>query len=805
MLKIHLLLAIRHFWKNKLAAGINLLGLSIGLGAFLLIFQYIAFEWSFYTDHPNSDQVFRVLTEEDQQIGITLPPGYGPLLAQQFPQVQKYTRIYPDQAKGVYRVLGTEQPAVFRETEAAFVDHDFSSLFNLQFTQQQGDLSEPFSLVMSESTAERYFGDSPALGKQIRVDNQFDNTVYQVTGIFEDMPENADIRYDILLSLETLENEANRDGNTWADPNGVYSSFVYLFVELGSPEEGPLLAQEATQWVKTLLPDEEIQVLFQPLSAMHLGERVSDPLPTYGSQVLVWFLFIVALLIVGIAWVNYINLSTAQGLERAKEVGVRKVAGARRLQLIQQYLLETFLLTLLASYIAFSLIPMVQPYFNDLVGLPLGFHVFEGSVYAWIGGAVILLGTLISGSYVALGLTGFSPAQILRGRFTASPKGVGLRKGLVVFQFTISIAFIACTFILMKQLNFIRDRDKGIAVEQRVAIKGPNVREEGFDTQKQVFRNSLAQLPYVQNFCSSGNLPGRGYNFSASGITRQTPSEGEEDKSYRMLFIDEHFPQTFGMKVRAGRPFTSLEAQKSWGAEKVLVNALAAEELGFPNPEAALGKFLSWNDQQWEIVGVLNDYNHRSVHVPVEPMVFLPGQQGGYYTLVMDLENFSDNIAYLESLYREAFPGNPFSYEFLDETFAQLYLAEERLSRLFTLGSFIALFISAMGLLGLATFMAQRKTKEIGIRKILGASVFQIVQLISRDFFRLVGIALVIATPIAWWTMHQWLQNFAYQVSIQLWVFVGAGLLALLIAFLTIGVQSLRVASDSPVKALRSE
>lgn len=804
MLKTQLLIAIRQFWKHRTASVINVLGLSLGLTAFILILEYVSFEWSFNQQYENADGVFRLLSS-NEDVGAYLPPGVGPVLEADFPSVAAASRVIPFVGHGVFSVQGPNGEQIFREDETAFVDSEFLDFFDHKMVMGSGNLDAPLTMALNQTMAQKYFGDQDPVGKQIQVDNQFGSLQYSITGVFEDQPANADVAYPFLFSVQTLAVAENRNGNNWADPSSLENSFVNIFLSLEDPSERSNLESDLNQWASKTFPEGDINFVMQPISEIHLGSELGDPLPTFGNRLFVLFLLLLAVLILAIAWVNYINLSTAQAIERAKEVGIRKVIGATRFQLIRQYFLETFILTIFGLGLALLLVNFAQPAFNRMLELPLGLSLFLKSQFSGLGLAILLAGALISGGYVAFVLTGLAPIQIVEGDFGNSRKGLLTRKALVVMQFTITIAFAVGTFVLFKQLHFLKTNNIGMDLDQRIVILGPEVKDENIVRLRQAFRDQLAGLPFVKQFSGSGGMPGKGHNWSENGVTRVNPKPDDDRKYYRMLMIDEYYPKAYGMKIMAGRAFKPEEAIKGWDANQVILNEAAIKALGFESPEAAIGEVLVRKERREEIVGVINDYNHNSLRTPIEATVFLPSRNSGYYTLEMTMSNFQDKITELERIYSKIFPGNPFEYQFLDENFARFYASEERLSQLFTWGSLLAIFISGMGLFGLITFIIKQKTKEIGIRKVLGASIGNIVFLLSKDFIRLVIIAVVIAIPIAWYVLQNWLQNFHYRISIQWWVFALVSVAALLLTLLTIGFQSIKAALANPVNALRNE
>ncbi|MEM6766396.1 MAG: ABC transporter permease, partial [Bacteroidota bacterium] len=765
MIKTQLLIAFRQLLKNRTSALINIVGLALGLAAFVLILGYVAFEWSYNQMYDKGDSVFRMVAAETgtEDYYTGLPPGYGPFITSQFPFVENAARVILGVGDGVLGVQDEFGEKFFREINTAYIDPSFFSMMSIAATQGDLNLSGPNTSVISTSIAEKYYGSTDVVGKRFSLSNQFSTQDYLVKGVIPDPPMNSDIPTNIYLSLETLATDEGRDGNGWADPNGLDNGFAEILVELSDPSMATTFHKKVNEWVSENRSGENVTITLQAVKDIHMGTSLNDPLPTFGNRKLATFLFIVAMLILAIAWFNYINLSTAQSLQRAKEVGIRKVVGATRNQLVLHYLLETLVLTVLAFIIAVLIIPLIQPAFNLLIDGQTDYGVFFGSKFFWIGIITVFAGTLFAGAYVAFGLSAYMPTEILQGRFISSAKGVWVRKGLVVSQFVISIALITCTLILSQQLRLLNRRDMGLATDQRVAIAGPDVTSEKFVQQRQWFRDQLEALAFVKKYSASGNLPGKGYNFSAVGFAREDGQEEDKDKSYSMFFIDENFVDTYEINLLDGRTFTTQEVIKNWGAEKMLLNESALKQMGFSEPSLALGELVNWGEfGRWEIIGVVQDYHHYSLKYQIRPMIFLPGRNSGYFTLEMGMDNFSENMSQLEELYTEAFPGNPFQYEFLDETFAKQYESEQRLGKLFTNASLLAIFISALGLFGLVSFIARQRTKEIGIRKILGASVQNIVTLFSQDFLKLVAIAIVIASPIAWYIASNWLENFAY-------------------------------------------
>ncbi len=554
----------------------------------------------------------------------------------------------------------------------------------------------------------------------------------------------------------------------------------------------------------------QVQVALQAVADMHLGDRKAQNLPTIGNARQVWFLFILAILILCIAWINYINLSTARALKRAKNISVRKVLGADRRRLIQQQLAETFVLTTLSILLALGSCLFLQPMFNYLVDFPLQISMLIN----WESLLMILfflgLTTFAAGFYIAIVITGYDPAKLLKGSFVRTKQGAGVRKVLVTAQFAISIAFIAGTAIMLQQINYLQNKDVGFQTEQRMSIVGPADFSAETINNKNSFLNQIEQLPFIKQYSASGGIPGQGFNFSFSKMHKDRDRLEAMESRFSMVFVDDQYFDIYGMDLLGGKNFTPAMVQNGWwDTKKVVINETTARELGFENPEEAVQQTVYYGDNgeavPFEILGVVKDYNHQSLHNEMMAMVFAPGRNHVWFTLLLETEESNGMISKLEQLYKQYFPKSPFLYRFVDEYYQQFYEEDRRLSQLIGVATFLAIFISCLGLFGLAAHTVEIRTKEIGIRKVLGASLTSIVRLITRDFIPLIIVAVLIATPLAWWSMQQWLADFAYRINIQWWVFFIAGGLALLIAIVTISTQSIKAGLSNPVKALKTE
>jgi putative ABC transport system permease protein len=808
MLRNYLKIAWRHLLRDRSFTLLNLTGLAVGLAAFLLISEFVATEWSANRFHQHYDRLYRaVVTDQTAEPEYYLPPGIGKVLKEQFPGIAGVVRIADGVGAGVLTTTGRD-PKAFREERIVYSDGDFFRAFSFPLQAGTNTLDQPLTLALSATLARKYFGAANPVGQTLTVSNQFGNTPYTVTGVFKAIPLTSDIQTDVVLAFATLNSPANRGGNDWADPAGMDGGFSALYLHLADRTDAEALAGQVTRFFHQADPGtRDKSFVLQPFRYLHLVPSFAYPFQTFGSLALVVSLAGIAGLILMIAWVNYVNLSTAQSIRKAREVGVRKSVGARTSQLVGQFLTETLLLSAGGILVGVLLAMALQGLFNGFVGKPLSLAVLGTSGF-WLGiAAVIVLTALVSGGYVALVLSSFNPITALRGRFSTAKNrgGFSLRQGLVVFQFGISVLFIVATLVMFRQLSFMQNSPLGLTLTQRLVLAGPTVATDAQGDRNDAFKQELARLPFVQKVAASNNVPGIGYNFGTNGITRPNPIPGDENKNYRMFITDHRFFDVYGIRFAQGRPFTKAEADASWNnAPKVIVNERAARQLGYDPKQPVTGRKLLWG-KEYEIVGLVKDYHHLSMHQPIDPVIFLPSVGYSYFTVQTDTRDLPAKLTQLEGLYKQTFPGNPFEYFFADEAYDRQFRAERQLGQVFVAASLVAILIACLGIFGLAAFAAQQRTKEIGVRKVLGASVTSIVALLSKDFLKLVVIAIVIATPLAWWAMHRWLQNFAYRIDIEWWVLAGAGVLAVGIALLTVSFQSVKAALMNPVKSLRSE
>lgn len=804
MLLNYFKIALRNLLRHKLFSLINILGLAIGMAACLLILQYVHFELSYDTFHRNGKDIYRVPVEyylangQRDYIEAAAPPAMGPTLKQDFPEVADMARIFAD------NVIMTYQNTRFWEEKIYYADPSFLSVFS--FPLINGDartaLSEPNTLVLTESAARKYFGKDEPVGKIIQLDGQ-QNLL--VTGVLQDVPVNSHLQFSALISFATL--EQREQGNLYSHGNdwGWYNFFTYL--RLKPQVNADRFAAKLPAFIQKYQGEDMraknygLRLFLQPLSDIQLNNTVSYEKDVRGNRQAVYFLAVIALFIVVIAWVNYVNLSTARAAERAKEVGIRKVVGSTRLQLIQQFLLESVLINLIAVTVAVFLAYALLPFFGSLVGKNIPFTFWQDERFTLLSLGLLLTGTVASAFYPAFVLSSFKPVRVLKGNTLVGNQGIWLRRSLVVVQFAASVALIIGTLVVYRQLQFMRRQELGVNIDQTLIIRGPQIQDSTYATGKFTFQTELLRHPGVRSVTFSNQVPGEEVTNTAGNVHRK--GEKGKEGNYSLVWIDYNFIPAYQLKMVAGRNFS---AQFGTDRQAVVLNETAVRALGFRTAQAALNQVVIVRNQEKTVVGVVKDYHQRSLQNRHEPMVFIGDlSRAEYFSIKINSANSREVIAAVKSNYEVRFPGNPFEYFFLDEYFAQQYQADQQFGQAFAFFAGLAIFVACLGLFGLASFTTAQRTKEIGVRKVLGASVADILLLLSKDFIRLLVIAFLVAVPVAWYVMHQWLQNYAFRTDLTWWLFALPALLVLFIALLTVSFQAIKAAVANPVKALRSE
>lgn len=819
MLKSYLTTAWRNIRKNKVFSLINVIGLSIGMAACLLILQYVNFELSYDQFNKNIADLYRVYNDRYQngkliQHGTITYSAIGQAMQHDYPEVVNHCRMAPFGNQII--ILGTQK---FGDQPVFAVDNSFLSMFSygLIAGDQRAALAQPYTAVLTESAATRYFGlkgndVASVLGKTFIMGN--DSLPYKVTGICRDVPENSHLQFDLLISYVTM--MAGRNPYKAADYDFSDSDFWH-YIQLKHGADYKALEAKLPAFSDRYFHGNKVsgsveKFYLQPLSRAHLYSDFEYEVGKTGSATVVWGLLIIALFIIVIAWVNYVNLSTARSVERAREVGVRKVIGAEKGQLIRQFLTESFLINIIALLLGVGFMFALQPAFNALVGHRLSFvYLLQKSMggYSITIGllGLLLAGIFVSGFYPAFVLSSFRPILVLKGRFSASKGGIVLRKALVVGQFAITVVLIVGSFVVYRQIDYMNRQELGMNIDRMLMIKPPELTnwDSTFISRENTFSVALGRLPGVVGAASSWNPMGgeTGRTFDV----RRADQDNTTHYTMRNNGISYGFIPLYQIRILAGRDYTYSDFKPDFNKlYNIILNESAIKLLGFKSPEDAIGKQIWSNGRNWDIIGVINDYHQKSLRYPVEPTMLLPAySNNSTISVKVNTGDMPSTIAAIKTTYDAFFPGNYFDYYFLDDHYNEQYATDRLFGKAFSIFAGFAILIACMGLLGLSLFATMQRTKEIGVRKVLGASVGNIIMLLSADFIRLVIIAIVIATPIAWFIMRQWLQDFAYRIAIGWWVFAAAGLLAVAIALTTISFQAMRAAVANPAKALRSE
>ena len=821
MLKNYLRIAFRSLLRHKGFSILNIAGLAIGMAVFLLIAQYVWFERSYESFLPEADNIYRLALERFQngeQVIATAEnvPGAGPALQAELPEVEGFARMYNLGYKNNLIITNEEaepEPIAFKHRRFLYADSSFLSMMGYELVKGDPDkaLAEPLQAVISEEYAEKYFGAANPIGKHLRMqDDDFNDERVQVTGVFKNLPANTHLKFDVLFSYKTLfgrgERAPDRYGTTWRRND------MYTFLKLRPGTDPAALEAKFPAIVEKYHPElaehnREDVLSLQPLRSIHLHSDLAEEPEPNGDASVVGFMLLIGVLVLIIAWINYVNLSTARAMERAKEVGIRKVSGALKGQLVGQFLIESALVNLLSILLAFGLVQIALPWFNRLTGLSFDLSVFLQPWSLGLLAGIWLVGTFLSGFYPAWALSAFRPVAVLKGQFKNTGGGALLRKGLVVLQFAASVALIAGTFIIYRQLNHMLNKDIGMNIDQVLVVERPGIAprdREARNSAMDVFRAELAKNPDIEGVATSVTIPGKQREYKA---TVGKFGEAENDVvTLRFNSMDYNFMDVFEMKLLEGRAF-SKELPSDLDTS-CIITASAAERLGFETPADAIGQTLAIPQFRWNpiVVGVVNDYHQVSLKKAVDPTLFYcTPYSGEFYSMRVKTDDLTKTVAHVRNAWQTAFPGNPFDHFFLDDYFAAQYENEKRFGKLASVFALLAILVGCLGLFGLSGYSIAQRTKEIGIRKVLGATTLGLIAMLSKDMLKLVAIAVLLAVPLAWWAMENWLQDFAYRIEIQWWIFALSGVLAVLVAFLTVSFQSMKAALANPVESLKTE
>jgi putative ABC transport system permease protein len=785
MLHNYFKVALRNIVRHKGYSFINITGLAIGMACCILILLWVQDELSFDRFHENAGDIHRVIqdinfADHSTTWAITQGP-LGPALKNDFPEIADMARFTRRGMRLSY------QERIFDET-LGMADGSIFKMFTFPLLRGDPDtaLADPFSLVLTEEMARKYFGEENPIGKILKADNRFD---FKVTGILKEVPRNSHIRFDFLIPF-IFGRELNYTVDRWG--NSQFTTYVQLHKGVPASEVITKIARYLDE-KPTIEKDAALNL--QPLTRIHLHSHYEFDFAS-GDITYVTIFSLVAFFILLIACINFMNLTTARSANRAREVGLRKVAGAYRSNLIRQFFGESMLLASIAFLLALVLVRLLLTPFNNLAAKELTLGVSSGgSVWAPLLGIALLTG-FISGSYPALFLSGFQPVRVLKGTMQSGARSSLFRKFLVVFQFSLTILLLICTLVVYHQLDYMRNKKLGYDKEHLVYMGMRGQMRAQFDAVKQ----ELLADPNILGVTASANVPTYGYSFSNS-LWRWEGQDPDAEILMRAGFVDVDFFETMGIELISGRDFSNEFSTDQNGA--VVVNEAAARAMGMADP---VGRRLTLNKRDSTIVGLVQNYHFRSLRQEIDPLILIYSPPSSRILFVrLRGEDIPRSLAHIEKVWGKFAPGFDFSYRFMDEALDLLYRAEQRTGIIFRIFTLLAVLISCLGLFGLASYLAEQRTKEIGIRKVLGATVSHIVVLLSKDFTKWVVAANAVAWPVAYFAMHRWLQGFAYRISLPWWVFAVSALLAISIALLTVSYQSVKAAVANPADALKYE
>jgi putative ABC transport system permease protein len=795
MLKNYLKVALRNLLKHKSQSLINIFGLAVGLACCILIVLFVKDELGYDSFHAHADRIVRVTMEykwdgEVKEAALT-GTKVAPAFTREFPEVEKGVRIFS------YPSVVKAGDKLYNEKGFIYADSSFFEVFSFELIKGDASalLDTPDKIVLTKSAAAKYFGAEEPIGRSLRIHDSYDLVV---SGVVADVPSSSQIKFDMVASFAKIGASKTEQ---WYSANYI----TYLLLNDGKaiatlqPKIKPYMQAQASETGMT--GDGYLTYNLQPLREVHLYSKLPGFEPN-GEIKYLYIFSVVALLILVIACTNFMNMATARAAERAREVGLRKVIGANKKQLFFQFLGEAIVITIVAFVLSLAMVEWMSPAFNALAGKAVSVQ----SLFTVPGLLVALAGvigiSLLAGSYPAIILAAYKPINVLKGNVAAAGSGLWLRKGLIVFQFAISTFLIVCTLVINNQLQYMQNKKLGYALNQVIALPLDAKIKNNLSTVK----GELNRVPGVESVTTAYHSPvqiGGGYSIKREGM--------EETRLITGVPVDKDFVQTLGLTLVAGRNFTPAEENQAFQATEeqpadiaIMLNETAVREMGW-TAEEAIGKRLE-QPRKGYIVGVVNDFHFASMHSGIGPLaIFLEPIWEGKVLVRVSGSNIQHILAALETTWKGTVVHRPFEFRFLDDEYNSLYAAEARTGTVFNVFALLAILLACLGLFGLAAFTTMQRTKEIGIRKVLGASVGGIVTLLAKDFLLLVSIAVVLATPLAWWAMHQWLDDFAYRVNVSIWTMGLASGIAICIAFVTVTVQVIKAASNNPVKSLRSE
>jgi len=805
-------ISTRVLLRHKFYSAINILGLAVGMGIALLIYQYIHFELSYDQFHTNAENIYRITQTKfrnGEDLGEKVYTTYavGSTGEENIPEVEQAVRVQPQETGLI--IINSENDERYQEDQMWYVDSTFLQMFDfpLKYGDRKSALDQKSNIVLTEPMAIKYFGNSNPIGKSLRVSGGVLSGDFMVTGVLEPLPANSHMQFDFLLSIniKVANMSYYQEDNGWswehfvtyvklhdsANPDEVNEKFDQLVVE----HTGEGLAKSNTRWEMGL----------QPLTDIHLqSDFPKDLTSNPGSAQNIWFFALIAIFILLIAWVNYINLSTARAMHRAKEVGVRKSIGALKTQLIGQFLAESFLMNALAALLAIGIAGLALPLLNGIIGQQLSLSVLLTTEF-WLGfSLVILLGSLLSGLYPAFVLSSFRPTQVLKSIRITSQRGFSLRRGLITFQFLTSVLLISGTYLVYQQITFMKNQNLGYDIEQVLVVNGPRVViQEGREvlfSKYGTFRNEVVNHSTVSNVSLTSQIPAHGY-LGEWNVRKLGEPESKNKMGY-VIFADTSFTNTYDIEFLAKKEFPTVINDY----ERLIINEETVKMLALGSPEEAVGEQLLIFGDTLEVLGVVPNIHWSSLkEVPRPLLLSLDNHYGAYLSIKMNLSNIPETIAHIESTYQSIYPNDPFHYFFLDDSFNTQYQADLQFGNLFSAFSGLAIFIACIGLFALVSYSATLRIKEIGIRKVLGASISNLMLLLSREYLILLIIAIALAVPATIIGGRAWLDNYAYRTEIGLDLLLVPGLILLFISVLTVGYRTYDTAKTNPADSLKVE
>lgn len=823
MLKNYLIVTFRNILRNPSFTLINFLGLSIGIAGCLLIVQYLVFEKSYDRFHSNYENIYRIRVEGKRNSGqmqfqsARNFSAAGPEVYSNFEEVLGYTRLHNEEALIRYKDPDTDELKTFVEDRIMYADTSLFQIFD--FPLIMGDpvnsLREPYSILLSESMAEKYFGpdwqSKNIINQTFIVNSELSvEATGSITGIFKDIPANSHLKFDMLFSYSSLLAKSDFYHTNWSQN----SILTYLRLEPGTDPRvleskfPPIIDKHKGDYFTATEYREDFYL--QALKDIHLNSHFDGEAEINGDAQSVFFLSIIAVFVLIIAWVNYVNLSTAKAMDRAKEVGIRKVNGAFKNQLIIQFLLETTVIKLASVVLAITIVQLIMPAFSELVGKSISFTLWKEPGFSLYFSLVTISGILFAGGYPAIILSAYKPAVVLKGKFIRSRQGVLIRKFLVILQFVISVSLIAGTLTVYNQLKFMQSQNLGVEIEQTLVIEAPMLTDEDSDLilTYQAFKNTLLQNPNIESVSTSTFVPGERV-WGWGGYIRRANTPPDQAGAYRRYFIDHEFFESYGIELLTGRFFSKEIANDS---TVVILTENASKKLGFESPESAIGKHIYYplnfrqDKREIEVIGVVKDFHQGSLKQEFQPLIFeLLRSPSSYYSVKIISKNMNDVLEYVGKSFKIIFSESPFNYFFLDDFYNASYKSDQQFGKVFGLFSILAIIVACLGLFGLSSYTIQQRTKELGIRKVLGAPILSLFKLLTVDFLKAILIANLIALPLMYYVLEGWLKNYPFRIELGLWLLVIPLLVVLIASLFTVIIKTMKATISNPINSLRDD